>query len=575
MSRPSRSQLIQQFQQRIANGERRKLSRDELNDLIDYFIQDLKVLTTEASIRRRCQEEISLLEQGYSLTTLAGDYIPRYREAIATAVETGEIPDVGHTYDYVEINTGKPSQRTEHYALTHLKYDRHTYTQIRKESVERNAGRMDNLRILPVDAFIERALSLLGSDEPEQVAIALCALTGRRHTEIVAKGQFSLSDDHDFVLQFHGQQKKRGEASDYQILTLVPAQLLLQQFQRFRQMPSVASLEGLPYNSAAVRAFHTRVNTRVKRHFLDVVPALESFKSITVHRLRGCYAAIAIHYFCPEMQHEGRFLQQYLGHELGSAATQHYQHYRLVDMGGKLLRARGVKLMAHGLPAIAPDSVTDEREPGLSDGDKPENRVEQAALQPELARAGSQSRDALDPSATQPDEVNMFATIQRLNDELKQVRQERDEAIALLNRLRNLVRSPIPSTVSNPPTGSEPSSSPTSTPTFASMPAPAVTFPARPPRIGRARQRAMTIYEAIKAYNIAPDHSETWAITAGLLERSFNIHRGAAQAFLRDFDADIRQHHRIIGVRNPRGHNRHNDFDRLKQFVNRRRSPKS
>ena len=562
MNRPSRSQIIQRFQQQISDGKRHKLSRDDLNNLIDYFIQDLKSLTTEPAIRQRCQEEISLLEQGYSLTTLAGDYIPRYREAIATALETKEIPNVGHTYEYTEVNTGKPNQRTEHYALTYLKYDRHTYTQIRKESVERNAERMDNLRTLPVDAFIERALSLLGSDEPEQIAIALCALTGRRHTEIVAKGQFSLSDEHDFVLHFHGQQKKRGEPANYQILTLVPAQLLLQQFQRFRQMPSVANLEGLPHNSIEVRAFHTRVNTRVKRYFVDVVPSLERFKSITVHRLRGCYAAIAIHYFCPEMTNEGRFLQQYLGHELGSAATQHYQHYRLVDANGNLLRARGIKLMAHGLPAIAPE-VLPEASPVSPDVSTDALESREPISNFSLSGALERSHPGFQPLKAESDLnlAEILDRLQHLNDELQQVRQERDDAIALLNQVREIVRSPIqpisPQASAATPMSSEPAPLPST----------------HVPYSGRARQRALIIYEAIKAYNVDPANTDTWAITAGLLERSFHIHRGAARAFLQDFGADISHHHHRIGIRNPRGHNRGNDLDRLIEFVTQWRSP--
>lgn len=421
----SRSQIVQSYRQRIAEGKRNKLSRQELSELIQFFIDALKSLKQESDIQALCAAEMELLQEGYSISTLAGDYIPLYREAIATAIDSGELPNIGHTYSYTEVNTGIQRQRTEHYALTYLKYDKHTYTNIRQESVQRNAKRMDALQVLAVHRFINRAVQLLFSAEPEELAIALCALTGRRHTEIVVKGSFSLVPEHGYVLYFEGQQKKKGEPESYHILTLIPASQILEHFERFRQMDEVKELAGLSHSAPAVRAFHTRVNTRVKRTFGDIVPCPEGFDEVTIHRLRGCYGAIAIHFFCPEMKDEGRFLQQYLGHELGSSATQHYRHYRLVDDRDRLLKARGVKIPAHGLPpfpgktTLTPEASTDTTDTFVA-----------SEVTPSFNEETSEPIDPTIQALTQQ--------ITQLQKELKKTQQERDKAYSILAKLKRI-----------------------------------------------------------------------------------------------------------------------------------------
>ena len=95
-----------------------------------------------------------------------------------------------------------------------------------------------------------------------------------------------------------------------------------------------------------------------------IVPVLAGKKTVSIHRLRGVYGAIAIHFFCPPTKHEHRFLQHYLGHVLdqqqaapNSIATSHYFHYRLVNQQGQPLEGQGVLLDANGLPPLERDEV--------------------------------------------------------------------------------------------------------------------------------------------------------------------------------------------------------------------------
>lgn len=528
----NRSQILQAYRDRILQGKRNKLSLKERLALVEFLIEDLKQLTQEDDIRARCEEEIALLEEGYPRRTLANDYIPEYRKAIADAIEAGILPlneHTSHSYSYTQYMTGLQMERSEHYALTFLKYDQDTYANLRQRSVERNAKRLDNLQVVPIEAFMRRATELLGNGSSEELAIALCALTGRRHTEIVSRGQLTLGSDHEFVLSFHGQQKKKSPVGSFNILSLIPASEVLPHFKRFRTMPKVAPLVGRPHDDPLIQAFHTRVNYRMADAFGDVLGVPQGFERLTIHRLRGVYAAIAVHFFCPEMRNEGRFLQQYLGHDLGSAAIQHYQHYRLVNDQGNLLRARGVKLSAYGLPALQPDDLD---QPNLEVDDLP-NPVPSPSPDP-----------SWDEQLQEDDVARLTADVNRLRsllrdtqDTLTRVQQERDDAQAQLDKLRTIVGS---TQQHYPAVSKQPHQS--------------------------AMGRAIAIFNAIKQWNLS-DQQPTWAITASLLEREFHINRKAAQSFMADFADDIQTHHQRIGVTNPRSHNRHNNPSDLKAFV--------
>jgi hypothetical protein len=78
----------------------------------------------------------------------------------------------------------------------------------------------------------------------------------------------------------------------------------------------------------------------------------------------------------------------------------------------------------------------------------------------------------------------------------------------------------------------------------------------------------MSIFLGIQDWNrLHP--TNTFAITAGLLEQSFGINRKAAKAFIDQHQALLWEHHQSIGVINERGHNRGKDAQELRQFIER------
>lgn len=363
----SRKEIITQYRQRIQKGNRTKLSKHELEQLALHFVDRLKSLNSTDEIKALCEAEIALLEEGYPQATIAGNQIPLYRRLIENAISTGTLPltdENSHLVTWTKRNTGELGQTQEHFALYYLKYDQAIYQQIRGEGTAANNSRQDNLQPVPLQRYLDTAVESLASNDERQLAIAIAALTGRRHTEVISKGQFQPTH-HPYLLHFQGQQKKQvgeGEAAPaFDILTLVPATQVLEGIERFRALPAIQQLEGVDSKDPKMRVLNTRIDREVKHLFQDsgIVPVLAGRKTVSIHRLRGVYGAIAIHFFCPPTKHAHRFLQHYLGHVLeqqqmapNSIATSHYFHYRLVDEQGQPLEGQGVLLDTNGLPPL-------------------------------------------------------------------------------------------------------------------------------------------------------------------------------------------------------------------------------
>ena len=96
------------------------------------------------------------------------------------------------------------------------------------------------------------------------------------------------------MIHFHGQQKKVDSIA-YEILSLIPAQELIPVIERYRRIPEIKALAGLEDDSPKVEAFNTRINRKTQSLFGDsnLVPILDGFKTVSIHRLRGIYGAIS------------------------------------------------------------------------------------------------------------------------------------------------------------------------------------------------------------------------------------------------------------------------------------------
>jgi Telomere resolvase len=360
----NRAQLLQSYHDRIDQGVRQRLTTAERDFLVQDFIERLQSLRSAEAIEQLCRDEVALLEQGYGQgTNSTVNYLSKYRTAIALATEAGKLPMTEETSFMFrgQKRSGEPIGRLQHLAYDLMRYDNATYLANRKATNVGNNARQDHPQPFVPGHYLEKAAELLQSQEPETLAVGIAAVTGRRHTEVAVSGRFSATG-HPYLLSFGGQLKKADPIA-YTILTLLPAEQVLEAIDRFRGVDQVQALGGLTSADPQVAAFRARVNTRVKQHFQEshILPLLPGFKSVSVHRLRAAYARLAIHFWLPgQGVNEQRWLQFYLGHvalgEMHDAAnsnsTAHYFGYCLVDERGKPITVTGIKLMANPLPSL-------------------------------------------------------------------------------------------------------------------------------------------------------------------------------------------------------------------------------
>lgn len=359
----SREEIVCRYRERISEGKRSKLGKSDLEQLILHFIDRLKAVTERTQIQALCEEEISLLEEGYKTSTVAFDYLPKYRKALEEAIAGGAIPlneENSHRYVHSQRVTGIEEERFEHYAMTYLKYDTATYEGLDRRNKLTNRNKQLNLKGVNPELYLERLEELLLSEDSFQArhrAIAIAGLTGRRLNEVLARGRFSLCE-HPFLLRFEGHSKVEREA--YDIVTLVEAARLLPYIEGFREMEEVRPFLELSGEelAAAVNKFGVQVNRECSKYLSEIVPPTEGREGVSIHNLRGLWGAIAAYHFCPPDSHEYPFLQHYLGHALDSGATGHYFRYRLLDGEGNFLQERGVKIPIYGeLPLPSPQEV--------------------------------------------------------------------------------------------------------------------------------------------------------------------------------------------------------------------------
>jgi Telomere resolvase len=347
----TRSDIIQTYRDRIQSGDRLRLSKADLEILMEGFVESLSTAKTRDEIQKLCEAEIELLEEGYPQASVA-KYLTRYRKTIMASIDHSILVLTeanSHRFIHQQRFTGLKEERLEHWALTYLKYTSEIYESIDKRSQLTNRGKQLNLRLVPVERYLillRVFLSKKGQFEARWLAIAVAGLTGRRFAEVMAKGTFSLTK-HPYLLRFEGQLKSRQEhGQGYDIVTLFPAAEVLEALQRLRQLPEVmvmASLEG-DQLSEALNVFNQKLNTICRKAFSQVVPPLEGKRGVTAHNLRSLYGAIAVYFFCPPLQHEYAFVQHFLGHVMDSPATGHYFRFALCDDQQNPIRDKGVLL---------------------------------------------------------------------------------------------------------------------------------------------------------------------------------------------------------------------------------------
>jgi hypothetical protein len=364
----TREELIARFRDRIAQGERTKLTKQERSELALHFCDRLAQCETEEDAIALCKAEIALLEEGYPVASIANQYLPEWRKTITLAIEEGKLPK----QDLEQNEFGKTYQ---HWGLKYLLYPNEIHKALKEKTTAANNQKQDDLQPIRANRIIAKAKDLLEGETPYEWAVGLLALTGRRFSEIVAKGEFK-STSHPYAIAFRGQLKKGiqnlDEAQTFLIATLIESDKVLAALDKFRAHPRIQELADLSPDEINSR-LNTSIRHYIKREFEDteVVPVLTGEKSVSAHNLRGIYGEIAIHFFCPPNQGTHRFVQAHLGHIIGerelatrknAGATEHYFHYRLIGAQGQQLNEKGILLERFG---TLPTTVELQPEPTI------------------------------------------------------------------------------------------------------------------------------------------------------------------------------------------------------------------
>lgn len=236
------------------------------------------------------------------------------------------------------------------------------YVQLNDEQINRLNARENNLfSIQQADELVKKAIALLESEKPDEVAAGLAVLIGRRISEILIS---SFKPRTDYSLLFSKAVKRRSEVEmEFEIPTLAPAERTLDAITYLKQVWNIRDLRALnlPENhlKRRINARYSGVPHACRQHFSDLVPGrkaeTDSGERLYTHLFRAVYAEIATYYYKPDWVPDHRFKAEIQGHfKLATngqripnySARQNYDDYLIRD---RVAGAPGVKL---GLPGV-------------------------------------------------------------------------------------------------------------------------------------------------------------------------------------------------------------------------------
>lgn len=239
------------------------------------------------------------------------------------------------------------------------------YTQLNNEQVSRlNARENKFFFTQQANDLVERAIKLLKSDKPDEVAAGLAVLVGRRISEILVS---RFKPKTNYSLLFSEAVKRRGEVGlEFEIPTLAPADQVLEAIYHLQNVWNIEDLKALNlpvnYLKRRINARYSGVPHACRQHFADLVPGREAEtddgERLYTHLFRAVYAEIATYYYKPDWVPDHRFKAEIQGHfkltEDGQkipnySARQNYDDYLIRD---RTAGEPGVKLSMPGVKIL-------------------------------------------------------------------------------------------------------------------------------------------------------------------------------------------------------------------------------
>lgn len=253
----------------------------------------------------------------------------------------------------------------DHPAIAYILLPSSVYTAMNHEQASWLNGRENKFFTSEqANQLVERAIALLKSDAPNEVAAGLAVLVGRRISEILLS-QFQPKTA--YSLLFSEAVKRRGErALEFEIPTLASAERILRAIAHLKQVWNIEEIRALNLSDnhlkRRINARYSGVPRACRQHFADLVPGREAENDdgerLYTHLFRAVYAEIATYYYKPAWVPDHRFKAEIQGHfkltkdgqKLPNySARQNYDDYLIRDRSpgepGVKLGLTGVEIM--------------------------------------------------------------------------------------------------------------------------------------------------------------------------------------------------------------------------------------
>jgi Telomere resolvase len=282
-----RDRIAQNYQARIAKiianfgaidtpEVRRKkperLSKQEILTLAQIVVQRLTYMhhqgiDTEASIQTLAEAENAFLEMGYPRETIAKNFHNLYANLLKEAIANGQLPLTtlnSWTYPITKYDSGEIIEIQEHYFLTYFKYPPAFYHMLKRQGKKNNNSKQDAPAPIILERYLETTTKLLQTNSYTTLAAGIAAATGRRYSEIIARGEIEPIGLYKYV--FQGQLKKDNPEA-YATFSLVPVSLVRDAIALFRELPQIAPLKQASIKKLNV--LNSSINYQVRKHYQD------------------------------------------------------------------------------------------------------------------------------------------------------------------------------------------------------------------------------------------------------------------------------------------------------------------
>ena len=318
----------------------------------EAFYEQIKDLRSPKAIEQLCLE-------------LLDTVVPNWREIKAKSVQNKLAPYNKLLRDYPVENLALDENAFIYIRKNGSEWVRHLYfkytgltpdqwNEINQPGRDLKVERLQNKAPIPVTPYIDTTRRLLRSSDPHELVVGIIAATGRRKTEILARGEFTLPEQpvdylhQDYQLTFSGQLKKREPEPPFPIGTLFPAKTVLSAWERYRRTPECKQLlkriEKLEASGKSEEEINKIISDQrshsidrvVKEYFTSFLPPRHGMETDSAHTLRAATVHLITTRDCPKKIEPILFASWQLGHFINHESVDNSKLNRIVTSCGYL-----------------------------------------------------------------------------------------------------------------------------------------------------------------------------------------------------------------------------------------------